>query len=92
VHKRQGNACLDTDLEEILRAKNVTRLVIAGLVTHGCVRATCSGALELGYKVTLAKDGHSSYSKQAAILIDECNQKLSAKNATLKSCAEISFR
>jgi len=91
VHKQHGNAFEDTVLDEALKSGKVTSLVVAGLVTHGCVRATCVGALQLGYRVILVRDGHSSYSKQAAKLIDEWNQKLGAMGAELKSTSEIEF-
>jgi len=91
VHKEHGNAFEDTGLHETLSRANVTGLVVAGLVTHGCVRASCIGALELGYKVTLVKDAHSSFSKQAAKLIDQWNRKLSAMNVELQSASEIEF-
>jgi nicotinamidase-related amidase len=91
VHKEHGNAFEDTVLDAALKSGQVTNVVVTGLVTHGCVRATCIGALQLGYRVTLVKDGHSSYSKQAARLIDEWNQKLSAMSVGLKSTSEIEF-
>lgn len=92
VHKLHGNAFEDTNLAEVLGKDNITNLVIAGLVTHGCVKATCLGALELGYRVTLAGDAHSNYSKQAAELIEGWNQKLAANKAVVKPTAEISFQ
>jgi nicotinamidase-related amidase len=91
IHKQHGNAFEGTMLEEALRSRNVTSLVITGLVTHGCVRATCIGALQLGYRVILVKDGHSNFSKQAAKLIEQWNQKLGAKKVELKSTSEIEF-
>jgi len=91
VHKQHGNAFEDTVLDQALKSGGITNVVVAGLVTHGCVRATCIGALQLGYRVTLVKDGHSSYSKQAARLIDEWNEKLSAMSVELKSTSEIEF-
>jgi nicotinamidase-related amidase len=91
IHKQHGNAFEKTILGESLQSRNITTLVITGLVTHGCVRATCIGAMQLGYKVILAKDAHSSYSKQAASLIDEWNQKLSEEKVELKSTSEIGF-
>ena len=74
-----------------MRSRNITILVVTGLVTHGCVRATCLGARQLGYKVVLVEDGHSNYSKQAARIIDEWNQKLSAENIELRPASEIGF-
>ncbi len=91
VHKEHGNAFEGTGLEKALKSRNVTGVVVTGLVTHGCVRATCLGALQLGYRVILAQDGHSSYSKDAARLIEEWNQKLSGQGADLKPTLEIEF-
>lgn len=91
IHKRHGNSFQETNLAEVLQKDNVTDLVITGLVTHGCVKATCLGALELGYRVTLASDAHSSYSKQAAELIEGLNQKMAAKKAVVMPAAEIVF-
>ena len=65
--------------------------MVTGLVTHGCVKATCLGALALGYAVTLAADGHSSYSKDAAPLIEEWNRKLGEAGATVATASQIAF-
>lgn len=91
IHKRFGNAFEDTNLAQVLQQDQVSGVVIAGLVTHGCVKASCLGALELGYRVTLAGDAHSNYSKQAAELIAGLNQKMAAKNVMVKPTAEIAF-
>ena len=60
-------------------------MIVTGLVTHGCVKATCLGALELGYAVVLAEDGHSSYSKDAARLVEEWNRKLGEAGAKVRA-------
>ena len=91
IHKQHGNAFEDTNLDELLKSKNITHLVVTGLVTHGCVKATCLGARDLGYEVLLVKDGHSSYSKDAARLIEEWNQKLSGQGCELIGASEIKF-
>jgi len=91
VHKQHGNAFEETNLSKILDARGVGKLVVTGLVTHGCVRATCLGARKLGYHVTLVSDAHSNYSEKAAQLIDEWHQKLHAQMVTLKSTAEVEF-
>jgi nicotinamidase-related amidase len=91
VHKQHGNAFEATELDGLLRPAGITRLVVTGLVTHGCVRLTCLGALELGYQVVLVADGHSSYSKQAAELIEEWNHKLSVEGVELIPAAEVGF-
>ena len=91
VDKHHGNAFEGTILHEALRSKGIRCVVITGLVTHGCVRATCLGAKELGYDVILASDGHSSYNKDAARLIEEWNQKLGEEAVELRPVAEITF-
>ncbi|HOG46426.1 MAG TPA: cysteine hydrolase family protein [Anaerolineae bacterium] len=91
IVKRHGSAFEVTTLAEELQVRGVTRVVVAGLVTHGCVKAACQGALSLGYGVTLVADGHSSYSQKAAELIEEWNGKLAAAGAEVRPSAEISF-
>jgi len=91
IYKQHPNAFEETNLGEVLQGKGVTRLVVCGMVTHGCVRATCIGALELGYTVTLAADAHSSYSPQAAELIEKWNVNLAALGAGVKPAAEIAL-
>jgi nicotinamidase-related amidase len=91
IHKRHGNAFEDTDLDEELKSRDIDTLVVTGLVTHGCVRATCIGANKLGYQVVLDSDGHSNWNKQAAQLIEDWNQRLSGEGVELKSTAEITF-
>ncbi len=91
IHKQHGNAFEETNLQEELKARYIDTLVVTGLVTHGCVKATCLGGKELGYRVILVEDGHSSYSKDAARLIEEWNQKLAQGIVELRSTAEITF-
>lgn len=92
VHKHHGNAFEDTSLHAELAGRGVGRVVVTGLVTHGCVKATCLGGLELGYEVVLAEDGHSSYSKDAARLIEEWNRKLGAAGAQVVPASLMSLR
>jgi len=91
VHKQHGNAFEDTSLHAELAGRGVGRVVVTGLVTHGCIKATCLGGLELGYEVVLAEDGHSSYSKDAARLIEEWNRKLSEAGAVVAPASQIAF-
>jgi nicotinamidase-related amidase len=69
----------------------VALLVITGLVTQGCIKATSAGALEQGYGVILVEDGHSSFSKQAAELIVKWNQKLGEMGAELRKASQVNF-
>ena len=91
IGKRHGSAFEDTPLGAELAARGVRRVAAAGLVPHGCVRATCLDALRLGYAVTLASDAHSSYSKDAAALVEEWNGRLAEAGAQVQPAAEIVF-
>jgi nicotinamidase-related amidase len=89
VQKRHGSAFQGTGLGKELEARAISRLIVTGLVTHGCVKATCLDAVKLGYGVVLVKDGHSNFHKKAADVIAEWNQKLSEGGVELKSTQEL---
>lgn len=91
IHKRHGSAFQDTALEQELTARGVHRLVVTGLVTHGCVKTTCLDAKRLGYDVVLASDAHSNYSKQALKMIEQWHRKLAGAGVMLQSSQEIEF-
>jgi len=91
IHKLHGNAFVDTSLHDELEKRNVRELIVTGLVTHGCVKATCLGAIDQGYKVVLVSDGHSSYSKDAPQLIAKWNQAINEKGAELISTQDVKF-
>ncbi len=95
IHKQHGNAFEDTPLHAALSERGIGRgsgrVVVTGLVTRGCVRATCLGALDLGYAVTLVADAHSSYSKDAARLIEEWNRKLGEAGAQVMPASQVIF-
>ena len=67
IQKFHGNAFLGTNLETILRERKIKEIVVCGLVSHGCVKATCLGGLKLGFQTALLKNGHTNWSKNAEI-------------------------
>jgi nicotinamidase-related amidase len=92
IRKHHSNAFEDTPLKAELDALHVRTVVVAGLVTHGCVQATCIGAHELGYDVVLVKDAHSNYNVKARDVINEWNATLSHDGvARLESTVEVDF-
>jgi nicotinamidase-related amidase len=91
IHKVHGDAFIDTNLKEELEKRNVNALVVTGLVTHGCVKATSLGALKRGYRVTLVSDGHSNFSKDAPRLIEKWNRAISKKGAELVAAKDVDF-
>jgi nicotinamidase-related amidase len=71
VQKKHGNAFQDTTLQSIMESRGLENLIITGMVTQGCIRATSLGGLELGYKVFLVMGGHSNYSQDASKVIEK---------------------
>lgn len=60
VHKSYGDSFEETDLEEVLAARGVGRLVVAGAQTDECIRSTLHGALVRGYDAVLVSDAHTT--------------------------------
>jgi len=83
VQKFRGNAFDRTDLEAILRKNNIEEIVVCGLVTHGCIRATCKGGLSLGFKTILLKNGHTNWDKKAPEKIRSVELELEQKGAKI---------
>jgi nicotinamidase-related amidase len=76
VQKVHGNAFERTDLKEFLDQKNINEVLVCGLVSHGCVKATCIGGLEAGFKVSILENGHSCWSSDAKEKIIEVEKEL----------------
>ena len=83
MEKQNGSAFQNTLLYDWLQSRELTTLIMCGLTTHGCIKATCKDALKLGYRVILAADGHSSYHAEAASLIEQWNTKLGQQGAVV---------
>jgi ureidoacrylate peracid hydrolase len=60
VRKRGYDGFAGTPLDDALRARNVTSLVVAGTMTDICVLATVIGAFHREYRVTVVEDGVST--------------------------------
>ena len=91
IHKRHPNSFIKTNLQEELKNRNVEEVVVTGLVSHGCVKATCLGALKEGYKVVLVSDAHSNFSKDALGMIEKWNRELGSKGALVVDTKSVTF-
>lgn len=60
LEKRRFSAFLQTDLDLALRENGITRLVVTGVKTNVCVRATIQDGFGLGYKCLLVREATSS--------------------------------
>jgi nicotinamidase-related amidase len=57
VTKLRVSAFAGSDLEVLLRAGNVERLILAGIATSGVVLSTVRQAADLDYRLTVLSDG-----------------------------------
>jgi nicotinamidase-related amidase len=78
VQKVHGNAFEKTELKEYLKEKGIKEILVCGLVSHGCVRATCIGGKEEGFIVKILKNGHSCWSSDAKERIESIEKELEA--------------
>jgi nicotinamidase-related amidase len=60
LEKRRFSAFMQTDLDLTLRENGIARLVVAGVKTNVCVRATIQDGFGLGYKCLLVKEATGS--------------------------------
>ncbi|HEX5016626.1 MAG TPA: isochorismatase family protein [Actinomycetes bacterium] len=60
VHKLYADAFEETDLENVLAAQNIGKLLICGAQTDECIRSTLHGAIVRGYDAILVSDAHTT--------------------------------
>ena len=63
VEKTQYDSFYKTSLEDILREKGVSQVVITGVMTHLCCETTARSAFVRGFAVYFAVDGTASYNE-----------------------------
>ena len=56
LEKRHASSFHGTDLDDWLKARNVDSVVVTGLTTSGCVRATAVDGLQNNYKVLVPRE------------------------------------
>jgi nicotinamidase-related amidase len=63
----------------ILKQNKISHLIIAGIQTEICINSTTRNAIELGFNVTLIKNGHSTFDSEemkAPEIIEKYNKEL----------------
>lgn len=53
IVKNFPNAFVQTPLDEALRSRGITNIILAGFMTHMCVNSTAHGGFNLGYSPTV---------------------------------------
>ncbi len=93
IEKAGPDAFEATDLHEILRLAGVECLVLTGMQTELCIDTICRRAVDLGYRVNVVEDGHSTFDfdeMQAQAAIEKYNLEW-REIATVQKAAEIKF-
>ena len=62
--KSQYDAFHQTDLNTLLKRRNVSRVIITGVMTHLCCESTARSAFMRGYEVVFTIDGTATYNEQ----------------------------
>lgn len=91
IEKEQGNSFIGTTLQGFMEARGIENLLITGLVTNQCVRATALGGLELGYHVFLVQGSHSNVDKNPEALIERTEKELEEAGVFLVTPGQIDF-
>lgn len=60
VEKTRDSAFHGTGLDDLLRERGITHLVLAGISTESCIYTTAADAYAHDYRVTLVEDGTAS--------------------------------
>jgi len=86
IEKNWASAFFKTDLDTMLGQKNVDSLVVTGLTTSGCVRATAVDGLQHDYRVVVPREavGDRNPQAHAANLFD-----LNAKYADVMELGQV---
>ena len=82
VEKRRSDAFYQTPLELFLRRRGIDTLIITGVITSGCVRATAIGATNRDFNIIIASDCCADITKKAHELSIEIDYPRIAKVRT----------
>lgn len=63
IDKITSSAFISTNLDSWLRSRDISSLVVGGVVTNGCVESTVRVAADIGYRVWMVEDGCAALSK-----------------------------
>ncbi|MGQ0841087.1 isochorismatase family protein [Actinokineospora sp.] len=92
IDKHEADAFTGTPLVDVLPAG--TPVVVAGMQSEYCVRATVLAALRRGHPVTLAQGAHATYdsgSSLAATIATAVERELAEAGAAVRGHANITF-
>lgn len=88
IRKTTPDSFLGTNLESILRQRNIGRVAVCGMHSEFCVDTTTRRALALGFPVLLISDAHTS----AGNAVISAHQVIAHHNATLTNISSFGPR
>jgi nicotinamidase-related amidase len=68
-----GSGFANTDLDFLLKQRAVQNVIVVGLLANTCIEGTSRFATELGYHVTLVKDGTAAFDRERMRAAHELN-------------------
>lgn len=92
--KRYPNCFRDTEFLAALKSADIHELVIVGMKSEYCVDTTCRAAADLGFRVVLIEDGHTSVDNDvvnAGQIIAHHNKTLAGPFVQLSACVDYAF-
>jgi nicotinamidase-related amidase len=92
IKKYASSAFESTPLQPMLRALNIAELVVCGLQSELCVFNTSKSALDLGFVVRIARDGHGTWpsqGKSSEMTSSEINEELRRLGAVIEPTVDL---
>jgi nicotinamidase-related amidase len=92
--KTKHSAFAGTGLENALRLAGIDHIVLTGMQTEFCINTTLLGAVDRGFRMTVARDGHTTLDNEilpATKIIELHHRIWQPKMADLVPAAEIEF-
>jgi nicotinamidase-related amidase len=77
INKTKSSIFSENAFTDHLKKHGITKIFVTGLVSNGCVQAACLDGLKNGLQVVLVEDGHSTFHKGQATMVEQWNKTLS---------------
>jgi len=78
IQKHHADAFDKTGLADKINGIGIDEILVCGLVSNGCVRATCIGGIKAKMRVQLLKKGHSTWTTGAQGIVEKTEKELSS--------------
>ena len=85
LDKKHSNIFKEMAFRELVENNTIHHIFICGFVSNGCVQAACTEALRQRFDTVLVKDAHSTFVKNAEVIIELWNAKLADAGAEVIS-------